>query len=229
MKLTRMPSADAFVGAHRTVSRVACFMVLCSVGSAWAQTSPSPIPEKRFFDRLDDVLKKDPNFVRNVLSQRELPPELESFKWMLGTWKASAKAFQTPSRPERALPDAGSFIYKTVPDSSWIWGLSTREGSVLMPHIGYDQPSKRYLIDSCNGAGVYGLLISPGPKGESITFEGDVTVFGISAHFRRTYTKTKPSEFEIFNEERMADGTWVPVDRYYLTRAEEGQTTPPKR
>src|SRR5215469_15969420 len=104
MKLTRMPSADAFVGAHRTVSRVACFIVLCSVGSAWAQSSPSPIPEKRFFERLGDVLKKDPDFLRNVRSQRGLPPELESLKWILGTWKGSAKAYQTPSTPERTDP-----------------------------------------------------------------------------------------------------------------------------
>lgn len=87
-----------------------------------------------------------------------------------------------------------------------------------MPQIGYDRSSKRYLLDSCGAAGVYGVLISPGPKGESITFEGDMTIFGVSAHFRHTFTKTKPSELEIFNEERMADGTWFPVDSTYLTR-----------
>jgi hypothetical protein len=86
-----------------------------------------------------------------------------------------------------------------------------------MPLIGYDRPSKRYLLDVCNYAGTYGVLTSPGPKGDSITFEGDATIMSVSIHWRQTYTKTKPSEFEIFNEEQMADGTWVPIDHYYLT------------
>jgi hypothetical protein len=113
----------------------------------------------------------------------------------------------------------GSVIHKMVPDSSWIWSLNTREGTgVLMPHIGYDRPSKRYLLDACGGAGVYGVLTSPGPKGASITFEGDTTIMGISIHMRQTITKAKPSEFEILNEERIADGTWVPIDHYCFTK-----------
>src|SRR5262249_1114979 len=171
-----------------------------------------PVSGKKFNERLSAIINEDPDFLRNVRSQRGFPSELDSLKWLLGSWKASGKVYQTPSTPERTFPDRGIYIYKTVPASSWIWGLSTREGAgVLMPLIGYDRPSKRYLLDLCGAAGAYGVMTSSGPKGDSITFEGDVTIMGISVHLRHTFTKTKPSEFEIFNEERMADGTWFPV------------------
>jgi len=171
MKSTCAPSGNAFVtasgtAAHRPVSTVAWLIVLCAIGSACRQSSRGPVSEKQFSERLSAILKEDPEFQRNVRSQRGFPSELDSLKWLLGTWKASGKVYQTPSTPERTFPDRGSNIYKTVPDSSWIWLLSTREGAgVLMPLIGYDRPSKRYVLDACGGTGVYGVLTSPGPKG----------------------------------------------------------------
>jgi hypothetical protein len=198
---------------------LACLIYWCAVLSVLPQSSTRPASERRFSERLNVILKEDPGFLRNVRSQRGFPPEMESLKWLLGSWKASGKRYQTSSTPETPVADMGSVINKTVSDSSWIWSLNTREGTgVLMPYIGYDRPSKRYLLDTCGGAGVYGVLTSPGPKGESITFEGDATIMGILIDLRQTFTKTKPSEFEIFNEERMADGTWVPIDHYDFTK-----------
>ena len=131
------------------------------------------------------------------------------------------KIYQTPTTPERPVPDGGSFIYKTVPDSSWIWGLSTRGGTgVLMPLIGYDRSSKRYLLDFCNFAGTYGVLISSGPKGESISFEGDATLFNIFVHMRQTYVRNRDLTVRIKNEERMSDGSWIPIDETHLKKEE---------
>ncbi|MFL6464477.1 MAG: hypothetical protein ACJ73N_08745 [Bryobacteraceae bacterium] len=129
--------------------------------------------------------------------------------------------FPTPSTPERVFPDGGVSTHKTVPESGWIWQPDTQEGmGVLMPWIGYDRPSKRYVIDLCGYAGVYGVMTSPGPQENSITFEGDVTIFNISIHMRQTLIKasTNDSAMEVFNEERMSNGTWVPIDESHLTR-----------
>lgn len=80
---------------------------LCANLWAFSQSSTSPTSEKRFYERVAEMRQRDPNLVRLVRSQRELAPEMNSLKWLLGTWKASAKAFPTPSTPERFNPDAG--------------------------------------------------------------------------------------------------------------------------
>jgi hypothetical protein len=41
-----------------------------------------------------------------------------------------------------------------------------------MPLIGYDSPSKRYVMDFCNYAGYYGVLTSPRLQGNRILFGG---------------------------------------------------------
>lgn len=78
-----------------------------------------------------------------------------------------------------------------------------------MPWISYDRPSKRYVMNFCVNAGVYGVMTSPGPQGNSITFEGDLTIFSLPVHMRQTLTKasTNDSAFEVLNEERMSNGT----------------------
>jgi hypothetical protein len=94
-------------------------------------------------------------------------------------------------RPPSIIADAPeAFLFKTVPESGWIWGLKAREGTgIPMPLISYDLPSKRHVIDFCNYAGCYGVMPAPGPQGDRITFEGDVTIFNISIHMRQTLTK----------------------------------------
>jgi hypothetical protein len=188
---------------------------------AMPQSSTTPVPEKRFYERVYDLRQRDPDLVRIVRSQQGLPPEMNSLQWLLGTWKSSGQVFPTPSTPERVHPEAGVSTHKTVPESTWIWKLDTQEGTgIFMPWISYDRPSKRYVMNSCVDAGVYGVLTSPGMQGNRITFEGDVTIFNISIHLRQTFTKasTNEAECEIFNEERMSDGTWTPIDQYHMTR-----------
>src|ERR1700730_3134057 len=101
--------------------RLAGIIILCAVPYALPQSSTRPVSEKRFAERLGDMLKLDPELLRNVRGQRGFPPKMEPLKWLLGTWKeASGKMYKTPSTPERIGSYGGSFIYKTVPDSAWI-------------------------------------------------------------------------------------------------------------
>jgi hypothetical protein len=116
--------------------------------SAMPQSSTTPVPEKRFYERVNDLRPRDPDLVRMVRSQRGLPPEMNSLQWLLGTWKSSGQVFPTPSTPERVHPDAGVSTHKTVPESTWIWKLDTPEGTgIFMPWISYDRPSKRYVMN----------------------------------------------------------------------------------
>jgi hypothetical protein len=195
-------------------------LLASAVPCALPQSSTPPVSEKRFAERVFAALKQDPDLLPRVRNQRGFPPEMNSLRWIQGTWNASAKTYATPSTPEH-VGFTTSFLFKTVPANGWIWGLNTREGTgISMPLIGYDLPSKQYVMDFCNYAGCYGVLTSPGPEENRITFEGDVTILNISIHMRQTLTKasTNDSEFEIFNEERLSNGTWVPVDQYHLTR-----------
>jgi hypothetical protein len=136
-------------------------LLASAVPCALPQSSAPPASEKRFYERVAEMRQRNPNLIRMVRSQRGLPPEMNSLHWMLGTWKGSGKDFPTPSTPERVHPDAGTAVYKTVPESGWIWQLETQEGSgIPMPWIGYDRPSTRYVMDLCGYPGGYGPATS---------------------------------------------------------------------
>jgi hypothetical protein len=47
-----------------------------------------------------------------------------------------------------------------------------------------------------------------------------VTILNISIHMRQTLAKASANAaaMEISDEERMSDGTWMPIDVHHLTR-----------
>ena len=66
--------------------------------------------------------------------------------------------------------------------------------------------------------GSFGILRSPGWRGNTIVFEGDMTMIGLNCVLRQTWKKTSDDEFSFVNEEKLADGSWGHVDEWDLKR-----------
>jgi len=138
--------------------------------------------------------------------------EMEKMRWLEGEWNSANRVAATSKNP--AYEDFNTGKYRFCEKDSWIClvGKDGRERRYLT----FDPFSGQWIYVLLEGA--FGILRSPGWRGNTIVFEGDMTMIGVHCVLRQTWKKKSDDEFSFVNEEKLADGSWGHVDEWELKR-----------
>ncbi|HME08139.1 MAG TPA: hypothetical protein VKG25_13875, partial [Bryobacteraceae bacterium] len=77
--------------------------------------------------------------------------------------------------------------------------------------------SKQWMYILAQGA--FGILRSPGCRGNQIVFEGRMTMIGVDCELRQVWTKISADEYRFVNHDRQPDGSWSYADEWEFRRA----------
>ena len=139
--------------------------------------------------------------------------ELEKFRWLPGEWSYENLVPATSVSP--AYCDIGSARFLFHEKSNWIC-MVMPDGEEI-PQITFDPFSRQWIYLLTKGS--YGMLRSAeGWKGDSIAFSGLMTMIGINAEWRMTWSRQGQDGFSFVNEERAPDGSWVYIDEWRFQR-----------
>jgi hypothetical protein len=153
----------------------------------------------------------NPKFLAGLAEDRRA--KMAEMAWLAGDWVTLNRVPETPANP--AYDDPGTATLKPGEGGSWICGVGPdgRE----RPFITYDPLSKQWIYVLTRGA--FGILRSPGWRGNQIVFEGRMTMIGVDCELRQTWTKVSDDEYRFINEELLPDGSWGYVDAWEYRRA----------
>jgi hypothetical protein len=139
--------------------------------------------------------------------------EMEKFRWIAGEWSYENLVPATRCNP--AYVDAGVTRFVISDDGAWVCAAAP-DGS-QQKYITFDPLSMQWILVIMRGS--YGILRSKdGWAGERIAFAGLMTMVGIDCEWRMTWTRKGADEFGFTNEEKAADGAWVPIDEWRYVR-----------
>ena len=127
-------------------------------------------------------------------------PEMANVKYFAGSWTCSGDAPASPFGP--AHKTQTSLNLKSDLDGFWIAGTlaEAKTASNRIPvkgmfHLGYDPGSKQYVVVWLDNFGSWSTEMSPGWRGNDISFVGDQTLMGKKAVARDTFVKKGENEF----------------------------------
>src|SRR5262245_47603255 len=163
-------------------------------------------------DAARDVATFDAAIVARLAAERSA--ELESFRWLVGSWTWENPVPATAISP--AYCDAGSAAFALSDRADWICMVG-RDGQ-RQPMITFDPFSRTWLYVLTQGS--YGMLRSTGWSGHQIVFTGLMTMIGLERQWRMTWTHTGDDEFAFVNEEQLAGGRWAYIDAWRYRRSE---------
>ena len=152
----------------------------------------------------------EPEFVSKLPALRTA--ELETMRWIAGDWSSVNSVPASSAHP--AYQDQGKGSFRFCENDGWICLV---RGGKEKPHITFDPFSRQWMYVLTEGA--YGILRSPGWRGNQLIFTGHMTMIGVDCEWRLTLTKSSGDEFHYRNEEQLPDGRWVYMDEWKFTRA----------
>jgi hypothetical protein len=138
--------------------------------------------------------------------------KIEEFKWLVGEWAFENRVRATPTTP--AYTDTYFYTYQFCDDDMRICLIG--KGGKQRPYITFDPFSRRWMMTFTEG--IYGVLQSTGWRGDTIVFEGTLTMLGVDCELRQTIEKQGNDEFHIANEEKLPDGNWKITDEFFCRR-----------
>ena len=138
--------------------------------------------------------------------------EMERIRWMAGQWDYENEVPETRVSP--AYIDVGSARFRFDEKTNWV-NMVAPDGQET-PNITVDPFSKQWIYLLIKGS--FGILRSPGWKGDSIAFTGLMTMIGVDTEWRLTLTQHGQDAFSFVNEERADDGSWAYIDQWRFRR-----------
>jgi hypothetical protein len=158
----------------------------------------------------------NPEYVSGLPALRTA--EMEKFRWIVGEWNHENAVPATRSNP--AYVDIGSSRYSLGEGGNWVC-IVTPNGREI-PLITFDPFSRQWIFTLTNGA-YCTLRSSEGwiqtDAGDQIVFTGFMTMIGINADWRMTWTRKGSDEFGFTNEERSEPGSsWDYIDEWTFRR-----------
>jgi hypothetical protein len=156
---------------------------------------------------------EDPN-VQSIL--RRPIALLNTFGWMLGTWRAH----NVEERGDGRRHDLGTntYVFAATMKGRWIFGGDGKSTDYF--YITYDPFSEKWALVRLNGNPSYGIWISDrGWHGNAIEFTSSYSsANGRQYHRRITLIRQGARAFGIYNEEQLSDGSWTGDDMVELLK-----------
>jgi hypothetical protein len=117
--------------------------------------------------------------------------------------------------------DKGRSIIAYALDGTWIEARDTYPaGGQDVGYVTYNPVTKRWIALGIDGTGNAVTTTATGWAGNRLVFTGDVTIVGEQVTLRQTVEKVSDTAYNVINEQKMADGSWLVLDRYeYRKRA----------
>lgn len=136
---------------------------------------------------------------------------IEEFVWLLGDWNVTITVFANGTGPENTSQDKATFRK---------FGDSLIADDKLTMIVGYDAFAGRWVFAGFELPAVPFMHDYADWDGKRTRIEIPARIAGEDFRLRQTFTRIGPDEFELFNEQRLADGQFHAVDRYVYRRAQ---------
>jgi hypothetical protein len=178
------------------------------------ETKPAP----SLYERIAAKLEADPDLAARLDAPAA---ELESARWLVGTWDVTATVFATSSTPERR--DAGVSVVSPAMGGTWLEITGTYPtGTQDLGFLGFDPVARQWVSLALDSAGDVVVNRASGWEGDRLTFTGSVHILGEDVTLRQTLARHSDTEYVVLNEELLADGRWQGLDSYlYRKRTSE--------
>lgn len=151
--------------------------------------------------------ESEPHFKERMAESAQ---RLEEFAWMLGEWRTTITVFATKSTPASTTEENTTFRK---------FGDTLIADERLSTIMGYDPFVGRWLLAGFELPAVPLTHAYSDWNGRRMTVELPVRIGGEVFRIRQTFSRLGADEFELFNEQLLADGKFHPVDRYRYRRA----------
>ena len=158
------------------------------------------------------------------------PAELELARWLVGTWSTGGTAFATPTTPERRVehPEA-RLRCRFVLGGHWLqfegeWGRPRRFHFVQ--YLGYDPHAGQWVLIGIEHPSGWSVRMAPGWADNHLQFEGRWDIAGETVELRHRLVKLSDDAWKWENDEKQADGSWLPIDEHRYTRVVEDGIVP---
>lgn len=178
----------------------------------------SPAPHRSLYDRIaarlatrDDLATLD-----------QVPPQLAEVSWMLGTWDVEVTVFATPESPQSV--ERGVSEIAPALKGHWLQLADTYPaGTQDLGFLTYNRVTREWVSLGLDSFGNSVLAKGAGWDGRRlILIAAGVEVLGEVVTLRQTVEKRGADEFVLLNEEKLPDGTWLPLDQYRYRRRPAG-------
>jgi hypothetical protein len=175
------------------------------------------------YDRVDAKLAHDPKLAA-VFGKPA--PEMKSLAFMIGDWDLSVTVFATPKR--KASVSHGKSHIAPMMGGVWLSQADSYDGVQQdQTWTTFNPAIRRFVTATVDVTGNSVRADSQaGWRGNRLVFEANVEIVGEKAMLRQTLTRRSDRQFAFYNEERLPDGTWAPLDAYVFTKA--SRSLPPR-
>lgn len=141
---------------------------------------------------------------------------MNELAFFLGTWDAPGKFHTTPFAPEKPIDMhiVGSgelnphFLRISTAERPTPENTNPLRATYLW---GYDAESDEFVADWFDSNGGRGRQRSAGWSGDTLVFEGTITMGGATVPLRDTFTQHGPDSYHHIGEVDLGQG-WIPVD-----------------
>lgn len=143
-------------------------------------------------------------------------PELSQFAWLSGTWRAR-NSVELPNGKRRDLGE-NIYVFAATMKGRWIFGADGKAADEF--YITFDPFAHHFVLARIEGDPSYGIWESTqGWRDGDITFMSSLAYANGRPYRRRiTFEHHSARTFEIYDEEQLADGSWIADDAVELTK-----------
>jgi hypothetical protein len=178
--------------------------LMCAIGGA-AVAADSPT----VYDRVAAKLQAD-SALAAVVGQPT--PEIKAMAWMAGTWDVTAKV-QAGAQATGA--EKGTSVISYTLGGTWLEARDTYPGGTQdIGYLTFNPATRLWMALGIDSTGNAVMTTSRGWQGSRLVLEGTVMIVGEPTVLRQTVSKISDSAYDVINEEQVADGRWIVLDRY---------------
>jgi hypothetical protein len=193
------------------ISTLVLGMVLAATWVAGAAAEPN------LYERVEARLKADPALAEQL---GKPTPEIKSLSWMVGTWDVTATV--QAGSAATGTSDKGQSVIAFALDGTWIEARDTYPGGGQdVGYVTYNPVVKQWIALGIDGAGNAVTTMATGWTGNRLVFTGEVTIVGERVTLRQTIEKLNDAAYNVINEQKMADGSWLVLGSLRIPQARE--------
>lgn len=184
--------------------------------NATAAYLQAPHPDKTSYEQRDELLKLNPAALMPMANL----PEIAAAHWLEGTWAATMKRFANLNTTEITFP-ASTSVLRFSPTSATMLQIDWQANGKFVPFMVFDAMSRQWVRAYISGDETgtnWGLLKGHDWQNNQLMLEGETGDLGLVSHTRQTWAKTDDHTLRVLEEERKADGSWLPVSEMTLTK-----------
>lgn len=182
------------------------------------QAAPAPAPPRSLYDRIADKLA-----TRDDLATLDQPPaQLAEVRWMIGTWDVEVTVFATAASPQSV--ERGTSQITPALNGYWLQLADTYPaGTQDLSFLTYNRVTREWVSLGLDSFGNSVLAKGAAWDGTRLVLTAaDVEVLGEIVTLRQTMEKRGADELVLLNEEKLPNGTWLPLDQYRYRRRPAG-------